>query len=241
MIQNTKGIVLRQIKYGESGIIARIYTRLYGLQSYLVHGVRKKKSKIKANLFQPLTLLDMEVLKRENKELHRIIQIRVIPDCSGIQQDLGKTSIALFLADLQYKCIREEEANLEMFDFLWGTVIDLAKNKESIANYHLSFMISFSKYLGFYPNASGVKMGWFFDQQEGVFVKNKPDHRDYIPPHLSDQLIAFLSNPSGNGFVPELPGQDRSELLEHLLRYYQIQLPNMQNIQSHRILKTVLN
>src|SRR5438309_1134928 len=40
MIQKTKGIVLRSIKYGETSLIVSVLTELFGLQSYLVKGFR---------------------------------------------------------------------------------------------------------------------------------------------------------------------------------------------------------
>ena len=40
MLHNTKGIVLRVTKYGDTSVIASIYTELFGLQQYIVKGVR---------------------------------------------------------------------------------------------------------------------------------------------------------------------------------------------------------
>ena len=60
-LAKTNGIVLHQIKYGDSSIIVRIYTEEFGMQSYLIRGVKSKKSKIKSNLFQVGNILDMVV------------------------------------------------------------------------------------------------------------------------------------------------------------------------------------
>ena len=51
MLHQTKGIVLRTIKYGETSIVVNIFTELFGIQSYLVNGVRasSKKGTGKAN------------------------------------------------------------------------------------------------------------------------------------------------------------------------------------------------
>ena len=60
MIHKTKGIVLRAVKYGETSLVVTIFTELFGLQSYLVNGVRTptKKGTAKANLFQPAAMLE---------------------------------------------------------------------------------------------------------------------------------------------------------------------------------------
>jgi len=74
MLHNTKGIVLRTVKYGETSVIVSIYTELFGIQSYLVNGVRKssKKGSGSAALFQPAALLDLVVYYNELKQLNRI-------------------------------------------------------------------------------------------------------------------------------------------------------------------------
>jgi DNA repair protein RecO (recombination protein O) len=49
MTHKTKGIVLRNIKYGETSLVVNIFTELFGIQTYLVNGVRSsKKSSAKA-------------------------------------------------------------------------------------------------------------------------------------------------------------------------------------------------
>ena len=50
-LHTTRGIVLRIVKYGETSLIVTIYTELFGIQSFLVNGVRasSKKGAGKAN------------------------------------------------------------------------------------------------------------------------------------------------------------------------------------------------
>ncbi len=44
MLYTTQGIVLSHIKYRETSIIAKVFTEALGLQAYMVHGVRTKKT-----------------------------------------------------------------------------------------------------------------------------------------------------------------------------------------------------
>ena len=78
MIHKTKGVVLKTVKYGETSVIVTIYTELFGLQSYIVNGVRKssKKGPGKANLFQPANLLDLVVYHNELHNLQRIKEFK---------------------------------------------------------------------------------------------------------------------------------------------------------------------
>ena len=76
MYTKTRGIVLHTVKYSETSVIAKIYTERFGLVSYIIKGVRSVKSKTKASLLRPLTLLEMEVANRENKQLQFIKEFR---------------------------------------------------------------------------------------------------------------------------------------------------------------------
>ena len=74
MLQTTKTIVLRTVKYGETSIITTLYTEAFGLQSYLVNGVRttSKKGATKSALFQPAALLEVVAYHNEFKNLQRL-------------------------------------------------------------------------------------------------------------------------------------------------------------------------
>ncbi len=73
-LHKTKGIVLKTVKYGETSLIATLYTELFGIQSYLVNGVRSssRKGPGKANLFQPAAILDLLVYHNDLRNLQRI-------------------------------------------------------------------------------------------------------------------------------------------------------------------------
>ena len=59
MIQTTKGIILRSVKYGETSLVVTVFTEMFGLQSYMVNGVRtaSKKGSSKSAMFSVQTLL----------------------------------------------------------------------------------------------------------------------------------------------------------------------------------------
>ena len=54
LTHKTTGIVLRTVKYGETSVISTVYTALFGVQSYIVKGVRNKQNiGGESRLFQP--------------------------------------------------------------------------------------------------------------------------------------------------------------------------------------------
>ena len=66
MISKTKGIVLRTVKYGETSVVVTIFTELFGLQSYLVNGVRASNTNPK--LVVPIPV-EVEVILAGNPTL----------------------------------------------------------------------------------------------------------------------------------------------------------------------------
>ncbi|PIZ05346.1 MAG: DNA repair protein RecO, partial [Flavobacteriales bacterium CG_4_10_14_0_8_um_filter_32_5] len=122
MLHTTKGIVIHQFKYGEKSVIAKIYTEKFGLQSYIINGVRSKKSTNKFAYLQPLSLVEINAYHKENKGLQHLKSIKLDIPFQYIPFDVYKGSIAFFVAEVIYKTIKEEEANSELFDFLYNSV-----------------------------------------------------------------------------------------------------------------------
>jgi DNA repair protein RecO (recombination protein O) len=77
MLEKTRAIVLHQIKYTDSGIIVQMYTRKFGRQSFLIKGMRKKKSGKHNILFQPMFILDMELYYKSSREMQTLKEFSV--------------------------------------------------------------------------------------------------------------------------------------------------------------------
>src|SRR6185369_6803150 len=152
MLHKTRGIVFHVTDYSESSVIAKIYTELFGLQSYLINGVRKKNPKVKPASLQPLALVDLVVYHKERSGLKRLADARNNPVLKSIPFDIRKSSVVLFMNEVLYKCVKEEEANQSLFDFIFNSIHlpELRSNPGS--DFHLLFLLQLTKYLGFYPH-----------------------------------------------------------------------------------------
>src|SRR5436190_3456251 len=122
MLHKTRGIVFHVTHYSESSVVAKIYTELFGLQSYLVNSVRKKNSKIKTAALQPLALIDLVVYHKERSGLQRLADAKNNPALKSIPFDVRKSSIVLFMNEVLFKSVKEEEANQPLFDFIFNSV-----------------------------------------------------------------------------------------------------------------------
>ncbi|WP_461791781.1 recombination protein O N-terminal domain-containing protein [Pedobacter sp.] len=79
MLHKTRGIVLRTTTYSESSVVVQVFTEKFGIQSYLINGVKKPKAKIPMNMLQPLHLLEMVVYHKQNIQIQRISEARLMP------------------------------------------------------------------------------------------------------------------------------------------------------------------
>ena len=107
MLKITSGIVLSHIKYKDTSIIVRIFTRELGLKAYLVNGVRSLGKGSKIALYQPLTLLDLVVYDKENSGLQRISEAKINTPQRLIPFDMARTSLALFATEVISRSILE--------------------------------------------------------------------------------------------------------------------------------------
>lgn len=241
MLHQTKGIVFHSLKYSESSVIVKIYTELFGLQSYLFRGVRNPKSKTKSALFQPLTLLDLVVYHKEKHTLQSVKEIRLAHPYHTIPFDIRRSSVAIFINELLYRSIREEEANPDLFEFIWESCLLLDNTESTVSNFHLVFLLQLAIHLGISPNQNYAPGLPLFNLREGNFQHSIPDHPNYLDQEESAILNTLLRTPLGMQSLLELKAEIRSRMLETILLYYQLHLPGFKGVKSHHILHTVLS
>jgi len=241
MLCNTRGIVLSTVKYSETSLICKIYTEKLGIQSYIINGVRKQKSVHKAALLQSLSLLDMVVYYKPGRDLHRIKEIRVDYLFTEIPFDIRKSTIALFMAEVLQKCVREEEENEVLFQYLHSTIIDLDEREKGLAYVPLLLLLRLSLYLGFFPNMNSSVSCPYFDLREGCFVAELPNYNEFLDETDSRQLNALLNHVLDDTQVLSMGSESRKDLLQGLLQYYQLHMPHFRKLNSVEVLAEVLN
>src|SRR5665811_1493177 len=123
MLEKTRAIVLNQIKYTDSGIIARLYTRKFGRQSFLIKGMRNKKAGKHNIQFQPMFILDLEMNYKSNREMQILKEFSVSFTPYNIYSNIKKSCVAIFLGEVLTSVLKEESPHDEMFDFIEESII----------------------------------------------------------------------------------------------------------------------
>lgn len=227
MLHHTEGIVLGSLKYKESSLIVKIFTNAFGMQSYVVNGVRSSKSQGKTALYQPLTLLDMVVYHKPQRDLHRISEAKLKYAYQQIPFDPLKRAIALFLTEVFGKVLREESENTGLFYFLKNGFIQLDGQTGHISNFHLQVLLQATLLLGFGP-ADGSDLLHQL-QESGVHFSVLPNEHEALDRLMAEPLGATI--PVKYTF--------KKDLLEHILKFYQIHTDTLREIKSLEILKNI--
>ncbi len=239
MIVSTEGIVLHFIKYRESSVIATIYTRDFGRQSYLINAAHGKKSKNKASLLQPLFLVDLVAYQKQSRELHRVKEIKIHQTYQNIAFDILISTQVIFLAEVLYKTLNEQESFPEMFDFIKSSLLYFDLMDEGWSNFHLFFLYRLTEYLGFLPNTTKIGFEAWFDMKKGSVVTFQPSHPHYANKEVTEYLIS-LSNVKMHELKEfKISRKMRDSLLTVLLDYYQLHFDNLGEIKSITVLHEV--
>lgn len=239
MLHKTRGIVLKTINHSESSVICQIFTEKFGLQSYIIHGVKKNKAKIHYNILQPLHLLEMVVYHKNNGNIQRITEARQVPLFQRIPYDVAKSSIAIYLTEVLFKCLKQQGADDYLFEYIYSAVSWLDSSPTTPANFHLYFLLRLSKFLGFYPAIPHGNEP-YFDLKDGVFSKNAPYHNMVLQEPHTSQWILLLSSRFETLAELKIPVADRRILMKSLMDYYRFHIENFGEIKSHLILEEVL-
>jgi len=239
MIEKTKGIVLHQVKYTDSGIVAWLYTRRFGRLSFLIKGMRNKKTGKHAVFFQPLFILDLVTYIKESRSMQTLKEFSVSYAPVDIHSDVRKSCIAIFLGEVLASVLREESANEGMFDYIEDSVIYLDRCKTGFANFHIAFLAGLASFLGFEPGKRTDPLNTWFDMMDGKFVPVPPVHGNYASPEISGILASFFNTSFDSVKNIALTGNQRNEVLETIVKYYSIHLPGLKKINSLEVLKEI--
>ncbi|UCG27293.1 MAG: DNA repair protein RecO [Bacteroidales bacterium] len=241
MLAKTTGIVLHHIKYSDSSLIVTIYTEKFGRKSFIINNVRGRGSSPKANILQPLFLLELDVYFKLNRDIQRIKEFKNIVPFRTIPFNVIKSTVALFLAEILYKTIREEESNHKLFEFLYNSIQFFDITATGIPNFHIMFLLQLTKYLGFQPDINYTRQNRIFDLQNGNFVPAIPFHPHYIDESLSRILNKMLRINYKNLDSIKMTSEERYRLLLKILEYYQLHTESMGEIKSLLVLKEVFH
>jgi DNA repair protein RecO (recombination protein O) len=225
MRYKTKGIVLNYIRYSESSVIIKVYTEIFGLQSYIVNNVRSVKPKYNIALFQPMTQLELIAYHNIHGKINRVAEIRISAPYSDIPFNIRKSTVTMFLSEILGKTLKEETSNSELFSFITSSFSEYDGLKDHYQNFHIQFLLRYLKYIGLDPVTFN-----------SLCVENS--QRSQYPVIEEDSLVSLVNEPYGSE-KSYLVKVQRLDLLELITGFLAHNLGIDNNFKSLKVLKEV--
>jgi DNA repair protein RecO (recombination protein O) len=238
MLVKTEAILLHHVRYSDNSLIAQFYSRGYGRISVMVKGISSKKGSSRFAYFRPLNIFNLELYRYEKREISNLKEMSLSFIPKNISGDINRSSIALFISELLYSVIREEDVNHRLYDFIESSVITLDGMTSGISNFHLWFLVAFTAYTGIGPSATSLSE-CYFDMVSGQFTQFAPPHTDYLEQHDAALLNKLLQMPAARLEELRLTGEERAGMLDRVLKYYMLHLPGIRQMRSLQVLKEI--
>ena len=237
MLVKTKAIVLHSFKYGESRLIVDMFTREVGRLSFIVPLPKTPKSRMKKQYFQPMTLLEIECDVRQRVQLQKLKDVRLLSAYTSVPFSPEKLALSLFTAEFLYHALRSEQCNEPLFAYVCDAMRWLDAVETGFANFHLTFLMRLSRFLGFYPNLDDYVDGCVFDLRAATFSLQVPTHRDFLQPDDAQRIHTLMRMDFPTMRLYRLSRHDRNRIVDVLLYYYRLHIPQFPELKSLSVLQ----
>ncbi len=240
MLVKTEAVVLGAIKYGDSSIILRTYSKYKGLISFIAGGLRSRKGPLRPAMVQVLSVLQLVYYDNSKGELKRVKEASVEEPLQEIFYDPVKSSLAMFLAEILQHVLQEEAPNEDLYSFIHTSVYTLDSITEGSDSFHLKFLYRLAGYLGFRPESPPADPR-YFDLLNGVYSTTEPPHANCL---YGAALVHWLKLGEESKKITEkssLNKEQRKQTLDSLILYYRLHVKDFGKLRSLEILSEILN
>jgi DNA repair protein RecO (recombination protein O) len=233
-----RAIVLQAIRHGDRKYIVKLFTEKNGLVTALANAGKSPGAKVRTATLLPLTLLNCELVIKQNKELHQLNETSCYFISSAFGDAIAKLSIAQFLNELLIKTIREQSPNEALFNLTETCIRFLHDAEANFINLHLYFMLELCRHLGFEPQNNFSSARPYFDCREGIFT----DYPLSFPLGLNKEESELFSHCLSNSLLQiKLSNAQRRQLLDILLAYFKLHVSGFQELKSLEVLQLVMH
>ena len=237
-VVHTELIVLSRLRYGDTSLIVRAYTRELGLQSYMVKGVLKPtKTGLKPSYFQSLTRLNAVVTySAKSQKLEAIREAKPAAKSNGFSADVLKSNVALFMAEVLSMLLSEEQEDQQLYRFLTDQIDQL--DTEAVGpDYLILFLLRLAHFMGCFPDKA-FEPSQVFDLSQGLFTEPQQALTP-LTPEASELLRRYLGTNFDNVQRINASKATRQEVLEGLLRYFSFQIAGFKFPKSLEIIQSI--
>ncbi len=238
-VVETKGIVLSSLKYGDTSLIVRCYTEKHGLKSFIAKGVFTKKKRQTAIYF-PLNEIDLIYSPKANEQqLVFLKSAQTAYYYQSLHINPIKSAIIFFLSEILNLILKTEEYNPDLYQFIKQSLLLFDEKTSDFSDFHLVFLLNLTHFLGFYPNTENENEA-LFDLENGFFTAQNSSI-NMLNPTETILLKKLLETPFDLASKNQFNQQQRSLLLDILIRYFQIHTNNFKKPNSLQVLNELFS
>ena len=212
MVFHAELIVLSFTKIKENALVLHCLSREWGRRGFIT-SVSKTAG---TALFQPLSILDAEVVENPRSDLWRLRGISAKYGLNGIRASMVKNSMTMFMSEVLYRTIHDGDTEDGLYDWCRRSILTLDALEGDYANYHLRFLLEFAAALGFSPSAEDL----------APFGGGR-----------SREIAALAGEDFSSCMLLPLSGQARGEIAGQLLKYLEFHTGEQLNIRSLAVLR----
>lgn len=147
MLEKVEGVIIRTQNYGETHVIATLFTDKLGKIGVIARGAKKPKSRMAA---VSQMFIHGQYLVRIGKGLGVLEQGEVIQSHRRIREDIVLTAYASYIAELTDKLLDEKSQNYFIYQQFMATLKGLTEDKDPLA-LTMMYEMKLYKVAGFAP------------------------------------------------------------------------------------------
>ena len=212
MVFHSELIVLNFTKIKENALVLHCLSEQWGRRGFIVTVPKAAGTA----LYQPLSILDAEVVENPRSELWRLRGVSAKFSLNGIRTSMAKNSMTMFMSEVLYRTIHDGDSEDGLYEWCRKAILTLDALDRDYANYHLRFLLEFAAALGFSPSAEDL----------APFSGDRKAEMD-----------ALVRSDFASCMLLPLSGKARGDIAEKLLKYLEFHTGEQINVRSLAVLK----
>ena len=237
MLQETELIVLDAVRYSDTASVVHTYSRAFGPLHLKVARASRRKAGGTRPFFTPFSILSVTLDFRPKKEIQTPWEAHLLTSPSCVSTDPVACAVTLFLTELLFRLLRNEEPDDGLFQLLKGEIEAMDRLSTSeLANFHLVFLLKLLPKLGILPVLESYREGYVLNFEEGRFfpAQNATQKADA---ESSATLIGLVTAPDPYRYP--LTREKRKRFLDFLTRYLSHHFPSVRDLHSPEVLSAL--
>ncbi len=232
MILQSEAIVLSTQKFRETSLIVKLYTRQHGLESLIAKGVRTKSKRQRAIYLQPSALLDVVYYVKKGRDLQNLTDYTPAQHYARAWQQPQRMLYAMLGVEVFGGAVREVEPNPELYQLLRDYLLAVDAENAQIFDRLMHFLLALCDAVGILPQIDSARP----DQPKVLLMEEGriEDSPSRLTTGAGGHIYRYLT---GQALI--VPRAEREQLIQTLLRYFDLHLEGFRQPKSLEVFKAV--